>query len=197
MNISQVNELVIQQINQGNEKSFSCLYNSYFTYLCTYATTYILNPNAAKEIVNDVFMNIWYKRGGLTFPIHSYLLRSVQNGCLNYLRSLRTRQRIMDEYRLEILEFQEEFCKNDNNPLQVLEIEDLERQVRIAVDTLPEKCRIIFEKYLYQNQSTQEIADELGIAVTTVRVQIKNALDRIKPQLGSSLGILLIYLFHN
>lgn len=62
-----------------------------------------------KEIVNDVFMNIWSSRGQLSFPIHNYLLRSVQNRCLNYIRTLHTRERVLDEYREELIAFQEEF----------------------------------------------------------------------------------------
>lgn len=101
----------------------------------------------------------------------------------------------MDEYRKELLNYQEEYCANDNTPLQLLEIEDLQKQVHNVVNSLPERCRIIFEKYLYNNKSPQEIAEELDISVNTVRVQIKNAMDKMKVELGTSLGILLLFLF--
>lgn len=191
----QIDESVVKGINKGDEKAFAGLYDTYFTYLCMCATKYIFNPDEAQEIVNDVFLQVWYKRGVLTFPIHAYLLRSVQNGCLNYLRSRRVRDQVVDEYRKELLEYQEEFCRNDNNPMQVLEFEDLQRQLEAAVNDLPDKCRVIFEKYLYSGKSPAEIAEELGISVNTVRVQIKNALDKIKLKLGPLAGILLFYLF--
>ena len=69
------------------------------------------------------------------------------------------------------------------------------KQVHNVVNSLPERCRIIFEKYLYNNKSPQEIAEELDISVNTVRVQIKNAMDKMKVKLGTSLGILLLFLF--
>ena len=53
----------------------------------------------AQDIVNETFAKIWYRRGELSFPIHAYLIRAIQNGCLNYLRSLHSRERIIDEYR--------------------------------------------------------------------------------------------------
>ncbi len=195
MRVMQIDESVVKGINKGDEKAFAGLYDTYFTYLCMCATKYIFNPDEAQEIVNDVFLQVWYKRGVLTFPIHAYLLRSVQNGCLNYLRSRRVRDQVVDEYRKELLEYQEEFCRNDNNPMQVLEFEDLQRQLEAAVNDLPDKCRVIFEKYLYSGKSPAEIAEELGISVNTVRVQIKNALDKIKLKLGPLAGILLFYLF--
>ncbi len=195
MRVMQIDELVVRGINNGDEKAFAGLYDAYFTYLCMCATKYIFNPDEAKEIVNDVFVQIWHKREMITYPVHAYLLRSVQNGCLNYLRSLRTREQVIDEYRKELLDYQEEFCLNDNNPIQVLEFEDLQRQIETIVDELPEKCRIVFENYLYSGKSPAEIAEELNISINTVRVQIKNALDKIKLRLGPLFGVLLFYLF--
>lgn len=195
MATTKIDESIIIGINQGKQEAFATLYDSYFSYLCMYATTYIFNPDEAKEIVNDVFLNIWYKKERLVFPIHSYLLQSVQNGCLNYIRALKNRERVMDEYRKELLNYQEEYCANDNTPLQLLEIEDLQKQVHNVVNSLPERCRIIFEKYLYNNKSPQETAEELDISVNTVRVQIKNAMDKMKVKLGTSLGIQLLFLF--
>ena len=163
MATTKIDESIIIGINQGKQEAFATLYDSYFSYLCMYATTYIL--------------------------------QSVQNGCLNYIRALKNRERVMDEYRKELLNYQEEYCANDNTPLQLLEIEDLQKQVHNVVNSLPERCRIIFEKYLYNNKSPQEIAEELDISVNTVRVQIKNAMDKMKVKLGTSLGILLLFLF--
>lgn len=111
MTTTRISEQIIDDINEGKENAFSALYDCYYSYLCAYATAYVFDPDEAKEIVNDVFMNIWSSRGQLSFPIHNYLLRSVQNRCLNYIRTLHTRERVLDEYREELIAFQEEFCK--------------------------------------------------------------------------------------
>ena len=77
-----------------------------------------------------LFAKIWYRRGELSFPIHAYLIRAIQNGCLNYLRSLHSRERIIDEYREALLEYQEEFCASECSPLQEMELADLEKSVQ-------------------------------------------------------------------
>ena len=100
MDASIVDKDLIERINKGEEKAFEVLYNSYFVYLCACANSYIFNPVEAQDIVNETFAKIWYRRGELSFPIHAYLIRAIQNGCLNYLRSLHSRERIIDEYRV-------------------------------------------------------------------------------------------------
>lgn len=195
MSLARINEQTVKDINTGKESAFAALYDSYYSYLCVYATTYIFNTDEAKEIVNDVFMNVWNSRGRLSFPIHNYLLRSVQNRCLNHIRALHTRERVLDEYKEELLAFQEEFCANDDDPLLLLEIEELKEQVGTVIDSLPAKCSLVFRKYLYEGMSPQEIADEQVLSVNTVRVHIKNAMDRIKLRLGSMTGLLLLFVY--
>ena len=63
------------------------------------------------------------------------------------------------------------------------------------VSSLPDKCRFIFEQYLYSNLTPQEIADKNNISVNTVRVHVKNAMDKIREKVGSRVGILLFFLF--
>lgn len=160
MDASIVDKDLIERINKGEEKAFEVLYNSYFVYLCACANSYIFNPVEAQDIVNETFAKIWYRRGELSFPIHAYLIRAIQNGCLNYLRSLHSRERIIDEYREALLEYQEEFCASECSPLQEMELADLEKSVQNIVSSLPDKCRFIFEQYLYSNLTPQEIADK-------------------------------------
>lgn len=181
----------IEYINAGKEKAFATLYDCYYSYLCAFATTYIFDADDAQEIVNEVFLNVWNSRGQLSFPIHGYLMRSVQNRCLNYIRSRQIRERALDGYRKELLEYQEEFCKYDGNPLQLLEVEEVRSQVRQAIDSLPDRCRLVFEKYIYEALSPQEIADQLHLSVNTVRVHIKNAMDVLRNHLGPIILLLL------
>lgn len=195
MDASIVDKDLIERINKGEEKAFEVLYNSYFVYLCACANSYIFNPVEAQDIVNETFAKIWYRRGELSFPIHAYLIRAIQNGCLNYLRSLHSRERIIDEYREALLEYQEEFCASECSPLQEMELADLEKSVQNIVSSLPDKCRFIFEQYLYSNLTPQEIADKNNISVNTVRVHVKNGMDKIREKVGSRVGILLFFLF--
>lgn len=192
MSIKEITEDLILKISMGEEKAFSLLYDCYYTYLNTVALCYVFDKNIANEIVNDVFINIWHKRHTLTYPIHSYLIQSVKNGCLNYIRAQRTNERVLTEHKKQLLDFQEEYILSNPTPLQYVETQEIEKEVRNAIALLPEKCRNIFEQYLFFGKLPEEIAQEQLIAVSTVRVQIKNAMDKLKISLNHLLFVLLL-----
>lgn len=192
MNIDQIDEHIIMQINDGSEQAFSELYKAYYTYLNTIAIYYLFDKNVSLEVVDDVFLNIWYKRRNLIYPVHSYLIRAVQNGCLNYIRTQRTLQSVLDTHQEQLSTFQEECILSTPAPLQDVELKETETEIRQAVNQLPPKCRSIFEAYFYAGKSADEIAVEMGLTVSTVRVQIKNALDKLKQMLKHLLFILFL-----
>lgn len=180
MNTNHISEELIKQVRRGSEKAFSELYHSYYSYLNVVALYYLLDKDVCSEIVDDVFMNIWLKREALSYPIHYYLVRSVQNACLNYIRSQRSVQNMLDIHRDQVLAYQENYIQSTPAPLQYVEMHQTEEEIRSAVNQLPLKCRKVFEEYFYAGKAVDVIAEELGLTVSTVRVQLKNATDRLK-----------------
>lgn len=190
MNIDQIDEKLITQINDGSEQAFSELYKAYYVYLNAIAIYYLYDKSTGAEVVDDVFLNIWYKRRTLVYPVHSYLIRAVQNGCLNYIRSRKAFQSVLDEHKEQIYNFQENSIIATPVPLQYVELKETEAEIREAISSLPSKCRNIFESYFYFGRTVEEIAEESNLTVSTVRVQIKNALDRLRLRLKHLLFIL-------
>lgn len=183
MSINHINKDVIEQISNGSEKAFSELYSSYYSYLNAVALCYLLDKEIVAEIVDDVFINIWNKRETLSYPIHYYLVRSVQNGCLNHIRMQRAQQNVLDEHKDRMLAFQENYIHSTPVPLQYVEMQQTEEEIRLAVNQLPPKCKMIFEEYFYAGKTVEVIADDMGLTISTVRVQVKNATDRLKQAL--------------
>jgi RNA polymerase sigma-70 factor (family 1) len=192
MSVKEINEDVIMKISKGEEKAFSLLYDCYYTYLNTVALCYIFNKDIANEIVNDVFIHVWHKRSILSYPIHFYLIQSVKNGCLNHIRSKQTNERVLTEHKKQLLDFQEEYILSNPTPLQYVETQEIEKEVRCAIAQLPEKCRNIFEQYLFLGKLPEEIAMEQLITVSTVRVQLKNALDKLRISLNHLICVLIL-----
>ena len=112
MNTNHINEEIIKQIRNGSEKAFSELYCYYYSYLNAIALYYLLDKDLCSEIVDDVFINVWFKRDTLAYPIHYYLVRSVQNGCLNHIRSQRSQQNMLDIHKDQLLAHQESYIQS-------------------------------------------------------------------------------------
>lgn len=198
MDSIEIEKNIIDKINKGDEKALKILYDKYFAYLCACSVSYIHNVEQAKEIVNDVFMNIWATRKELLYPIHGYMLSSVRNGSLNYLRYCKSKSQMLEDYHKEkVYAFQETYCLNNPTPLQYLEADELCNLIAKGIENLPARCQQIFKKHFYEGFTPTEIAEELGLSVNTIRVQIKIALDRLKQVLPASTFLILLAMKNN
>ena len=183
MEISTIDANIIKRVNNGDEKAFSALYEAYYVYLNTIAVYYVMDTNVGGEIVDDVFITIWNKKVELDYPVHSFLIRSVQNGCLNYIRSQRAQQHAYEEHREQIFSFQEQHILSTPVPLQYVEMRETKHSIRQAIDQLPPQSRAVFEAYFYSSKSAEEIAGEMQMNINTVRVHLKRATDKLKSML--------------
>lgn len=187
-----IEENIILRLNKGDAKAFEHLYTTYYVYLCAVATKYIYCAEAAQEIVNDVFLNVWNNHETLTYPINAYLIRSVQNRCLNHLRRQHIEEVPLSDVQEQLLVIHEQQVQSELHPLAHLENKEFEEKILEAVNTLPQKCRDIFVQYLYHNKTYDEIAVVNHISPSTVRVQIKIGLSKLKDLLGDIYPVFLI-----
>ena len=70
-----------------------------------------------------------------------------------------------------------------------------------AIDELPEKCRLVFLMSREEGLKTKEIAEILSVQESTVRVQMKIAIEklvaRLKPSFPNiSFSLLLMFIFN-
>ncbi len=61
---------------------FEALFRAHYSTLCGYANTFLKDPDASEEIVQEVMLKIWVNRSTLliTTSIRSYLFRAVATG---------------------------------------------------------------------------------------------------------------------
>lgn len=125
----------------------------------------------------------------------AFLFTLVKRRCIDYLRKKLTvlyKDGSLDEVENHELQYKlyslEAF--DENKSLN----EDIERLLRDAIARLPEKCRRIFIESKINNKRNQEIADEMGLSVQTVKNQIMIAVRKLREELKDYLP-LLIFLF--
>ena len=172
--MQKVTPTIVQGIVNSDLKCFRSLYDAYYAYLCGLAVSYIHDCEKAQEIVNDVFVRVWERRTQLKHPPLPYLISGVRNACYNCLRDCKK----VSEMTLVLMENLPDVIPYDED-----EVEDLLLMISDISSKLPARCSEVFSLHFGEGLDTEDIARQLGISASTVRVQIKIALDKIRENL--------------
>lgn len=181
---------LLQRMQKNDEKAFTELYNRHWEQIALYVLKVIRSEEEARDIVQEIFLSIWKRREVLDVkvPLVAYLLRSARNLSLRYIERSVNKKDFLEKLALHI---------DATGPVPVtdaLELKELETKVNKAVDTLPAKMKEIYLLSRMENLSYREIADRLGIAGTTVKKQVSNALKVIRKEIGNDPVPLLLCL---
>lgn len=76
-------QLVVEQLKQGNEEAYRYLYRNHYSMLCHVAREFVGDGFLAETLVGDVIFHIWEVREFLDIQIslRSYLVQAVRNRC--------------------------------------------------------------------------------------------------------------------
>lgn len=166
-------------IHTIDEKQFEILFKEYFPFLCSFAKKYVDDIDQCKDIVHNVFLNLWQKRKELKSDtsLKPYLFQAVHNRCLNYIRD--NKKIVRHDVMMENGEIPEHITSTD-----YLEQTELETQIKNAIDRLPDKCRKVFEMSRFEDKKYNQIAEKLGVSVKAVEAQMSKALKILRKELA-------------
>lgn len=172
-----------------SEPEFKFLFDEYYTSLFYYANRIVKNSEVADDITQEVFISLWDKKSDFKFhSIAGFLYTSVRFKCMNYLRTENKRsQKHVEMSVVDRIQVDDRLCLIE---------EDMIRQIKKEINSMPEQRRKVFELHV-TGYGQQEIADELGISVNTVKTHKLKARQYLKEQLKDSLYILFILYFDN
>ncbi|MGM9508346.1 RNA polymerase sigma-70 factor [Larkinella sp. GY13] len=181
---------LIHAIRLGDEPAFEAVFRQHYALLCQYARTFLHDWDDAEEAVQAVFLAVWEKRDTLeiTVSLKSYLYRSVHNRCLNRIRHLSVQSEHREQAAYEV----EMFQSSAEAPMQTLIADELSERLQVAIQRLPEQCRLVFSMSRFEEMKYQEIADQLGLSIKTVENQIGKALRILRTELADYLPILMV-----
>ena len=161
-----------------NRLEFKSIYDTHAKSLLLFAKSLLQDSSAAEDVVQEVFIRFWHnqKKPDTTISnIKAYLFQSVKNAC--FTKNSRT---IHFE---EITEMDEVYLTSPFNPSDILESEELRKRIRLAVESLPERCKVIFQMSREAGLKNREIAEALGVSIKTVENQMTIALKRINEKI--------------
>lgn len=161
-------------------------FNEYFEGLHRYAYTMLKDADEAKDIVQSVFVQLWEKKDILQIKqsARSYLYTATHNKCLNSIRDQKKRKHHQHLYITD--------NANSYNMQKSIEAKEIRKEILVAMNALPEKCRNIFYKNRFEEKTYAEIATELEISIKTVESQMGKALSVLRTTLTVTTKILLL-----
>ena len=145
------NKILINKLQEGNEKVWRELINKYSDKLFGYALSLSFDHSIASDIVQQVFISFYEYRYKLKpqYSMESFLYKSVYNKFITEYHKNKSLTRLHEQYYF-ILEQQ-------------------------LINKLPEKTKMIFSLKKKHGLTNQEIAEYNKISLKTVEAHITKA----------------------
>ncbi len=163
----------------SDEMSFREVFDEFYPRLLNFGIYLLESETAANEVISNVFLKIWTTRTTITHidDFNSYLFRCVKNASLNYLRDAK---KIQFE---DISRFETGLTKTVVCPESQMINSELRERIMAALDSLPPRCRMIFELVKHDGMKYKEVALLLEVSINTVENQMSKALSILRKKL--------------
>lgn len=167
-------EPFLSLLKKGDTNAFKIIFDTYYSRLYTFSLNYVAEGYEAEEIVENVLLKLWQKRdkADKINNLKSYLYTMVRNASLDYLKKEKKFVRLDIE-------------KHDATTLkdQFIIEEETHAILFQALETLPKKCRKVFELSCLEGLKYKDIAEDLQISLNTVKSQRARAIELLKSYL--------------
>lgn len=168
---------LLEMLRDDNISAFDVLFNRYWKSLFRAAQVRLGDDEAAKDIVQNLLIDVWQKRNELQIntSLEQFLFGAVKRKVLNHFRSEGIRQNAMEHAlsRMNDIIYKEENLSSYFN---------LEKIVSEEVEEMPVNMKRAF-LLRSDSYSVKEIAENLNLAEQTVSNNITEALKRLKRRL--------------
>lgn len=179
---------LLLSLQQGDESAFTEIYTRYSRKLLAIAFNYSRDPDLAEEIVQDIFLSLWERRSSLQIEsLEAYLATAVKFAIFRQIYTQKKRIELAKtHYKIETIVLDED----------KIYAKFLDEYIQGIIETLPKKCRIVFQYSRNMHLNNKEIAEKMNISEKTVESHMTKALKTIRNNLSNSGTItLLVYSF--
>jgi RNA polymerase sigma-70 factor (family 1) len=168
------------------------LFNQYYSRLCFFALKLVYVPEVAKDIVQDIFLKCLKNNQVFDSPsaAKNFLYLSVRNACLNHIRHSGVEKRFASSQ-------EHNATQESEMGLDQIIWSEVIGEIRKALEELPEGCKMVIHLGFIEGLKNEEIAQEMGISVNTVKSQKQRALKLLRLKLDSKSFLILLSLLHH
>lgn len=152
------------------EKGMEMLFHHYHSRLCQYAYSYLKDIHAARDVVQELMMDIWNSRDKISIHsnLEAYLKKSL------YFKIIRKKK-----YSIHHSDIEDHPGVSAEDYAQI-ELKELKELVDKSILDLPKRARQCFLMSRDEDMTYQEIADALNLSPKTVDHHISKALKLLR-----------------
>lgn len=181
-----------------NPITFGKLFMTYHDRYVAIAKSYVRDEAAAEDIVSECFTTFWDRRESIELKSspEAYILKSVKNRCLNWLRDnsrlLKAEESLDPELNSKVRAMLSEISVIENNEMGDIFNSEVEGIFRRFLNDIPDLSRDIFLSSRFEDLTYDEIAAKYGVSPRKVKREIQKALEILRASLKDYLPILLL-----
>ena len=176
---------------------FGLFYTSYYKRFVRYALYYVNDIPTAEDMTHDALLYYWENRHRLPVDtdVLGYILLSVRNKCLNYLKHLQV-EAAYGKVCTELYDWEitMRIQTLEDESYSIIFSKDIYSLVVRALDELPEQTRDIFVLNRLKNKSRKEIAALLGVSQQKVDYHINKANLHLLHRLKDYIPLVILFL---
>jgi RNA polymerase sigma-70 factor, ECF subfamily len=182
---------IVSLLQQQQSQAITLLYDNYGAALFGIVLKVVRSRELAEQVLQDTFVKAWQhgtKYDAQKGRLFTWLLNIARNTAIDATRT--------NYYKFYQQSDTEEALKNV--PDNAINPDTL--GVRQLVHGLDEKYRILIEKIYFEGYTQQEIEQEMGIPIGTIKTRLRYAINELRTVFteknAGTLGLLLIFLEH-
>ena len=164
---------LVRRLRKNDKESFDELFELYYESCYTYAAALLKDTAAREDVLQNVFFKLWCARRRLdpSRPLRNYLMRSIRNEAISFLRLKFNTSRSPDV---------PDVPDESQDVLGWLQFAETDAKLKAIVNNMPDQRRLVFELSRREGLSTKEIAERLGLSPRTVERHISMALKDLR-----------------
>lgn len=174
-------------LKSGDQSAFAQVYERYWRVIYGHVYKMLLDEEEAKDVVQEVFSEVWIKREQHYSNLAGYLYVSARHKVINLVRKSKFHSAYLDS----LSRFASE-CSTAT--LDQLDEKELSAAIEREIQALPARMKEVFELSRKENLSYKEIAGRLGISDKTVKKQMHKSLQQIRLNLRDSGTVAVVLL---
>jgi len=182
-------DLLLQQMRDNNVLAFDTLYGKYWEDVYNAAYRRLKDADYAKDITQDIFLQLWNKRNELHITHFApYLFTAVRNNVFKWIEK--------EQRFTPIPELLAQLTATKDQADAELLRKEFMLKYEALINTLTPAQQEIFRLRFHDDLSTKEIAEQLNISRKTVQNQLGKSVNQLRESFELLYFVLMLHLYN-